>query len=340
MRKLPLAGLALLLIAVLSCGDDDEGPTGPSGPSGPTTGSILVSLVMSGPDRDADGCTVAVDSGSTQQVNAGATAAFSGLSAGPHEVAIADVAANCWVEGSTSRSVIVVAGEVARDTFEVVCDWRTRIAFSRRTSSGYDIYSMNPDGTEEIQLTSDQEESWGPEWSPEGTRIAFERGQPYGKDDSDYMDIYAMNADGTEQVRLTTFSGAYGPTWSPDGSRIAFAHDRDIYVMNPDGTGEANLTNTADGEYGAAWSPGGSRIAYVCYEVQLYEYHICTMSSDGTGQVRLSVGSSPTWSPDGSRIAFWQDKDIHAMNADGTGQVNLTDHPDDEYDPTWSPSLY
>lgn len=126
MRTALAPTLGLLVLTTLSCGDDDKGPTGPSEPASPTTGSIQVSLAMSGFDVDPDGCTVTVDGRSGQQLNVGATIAFSHLAAGTHEIAIGDVAANCQADGGASRSVTVVAGETTRETFEVLCDWKIR----------------------------------------------------------------------------------------------------------------------------------------------------------------------------------------------------------------------
>ena len=47
--------------------------------------------------------------------------------------------------------------------------------------------------------------------------------------------------------------------------------------------------------------------------------------------------SSPSWSPDSSRIAFAFDGDIYVMNADGSGRTNLTDSLDADTQPIWSP---
>ena len=56
------------------------------------------------------------------------------------------------------------------------------------------------------------------------------------------------------------------------------------------------------------------------------------MNPDGSGQTRLTSqiggGTEPVWSPNGTRIAFWDvrggNDEIMVINADGTGETNLT----------------
>ena len=50
----------------------------------------------------------------------------------------------------------------------------------------------------------------------------------------------------------------------------------------------------------------------------------------------------PAWSPDGSKLAFWSNRDgnpeIYVVNRDGTGMRRLTNHPENDSTPTWSPT--
>jgi dipeptidyl aminopeptidase/acylaminoacyl peptidase len=167
-----------------------------------------------------------------------------------------------------------------------------------------------------------------------------------------------MNADGSNPTRITnnSFSDRQ-PSWSPDGTKIAFVSDRDgndeIYVMNVDGSNQTRLTNSAGFDFDPAWSPDGTKLAFTSTRdfpgivgniANGFEVYV--MSADGSNPVRLTNNSTadgqPSWSPDGTKIAFTTQRDglplVYVMNANGSSQLNITLSTTlDSADPEWSP---
>ena len=231
-------------------------------------------------------------------------------------------------------------------------------------TNDFDIYVMNADGTNPLNLTNspDASES-GPVWSPDGTRIAYVRSHYYPNGFT-YNDIYVMNADGSDRTNLTRTSenDEFSPTWSPDSRRIAFVksevhptitEDWGIFVMNADGSNVDSLTNDVSSlpyeESTPAWSPVDNRIAFS--GVRDGKRRIMVMDDKGNGQKVLSSSGlydhdqNPAWSPDGTKITFMRELqeegyqwDVFVMNAsDGSEQTNLTQHPNGDMFPTFSP---
>jgi TolB protein len=69
------------------------------------------------------------------------------------------------------------------------------------------------------------------------------------------------------------------------------------------------------------------------------------MNADGSGVTKLTsnpgTDEGPSWSPDGSRIAFTtyrgDNAEVYVMNADGSGQTNITSYPGVDQSPSWAP---
>jgi len=211
-----------------------------------------------------------------------------------------------------------------------------KIAYVSLRDGNAEIYVMGENDAAPIRLTNNSEIDDWPDWSPDGTRIAFERWV------GSKPDIYVMNADGSLQTNITN-DPAYDtrPSWSPDGTRIAFSSDRvggklQIWVMKADGTGLVQLANTPELNMAPDWSPDGNRITFESTRDGQREIYV--MNSDGTGQTRLTFSGNnygPKWSPDGSRIVFSSSNGIWSIKPDGTLLTQLTTVFD--LHPSWSP---
>ena len=226
---------------------------------------------------------------------------------------------------------LMVASDSTAQTFE------PRIVFASNRDGDWDIYSMDVNGDNLLQLTDHPALDDHPACSPDGRRIAFtsERGLTH--------DLYVMDSDGNNVVRLThdNFFDSR-PSWSPDGTRIAFSSSRlpvrnsEIYVMDANGENEINLTNHKMHDVVPSWSPDGSKIAFVGAPLDFNPAHIFVMNADGTGRRNLTGDSDltdsffPTWSPDGKKIVFhsrrlFEGAHIYVITAEGESLERLTE---------------
>lgn len=221
----------------------------------------------------------------------------------------------------------------------------TRIAFSRGTSyqsanlGSSSIVVMDSSGGNEQVLAAETGINFRPAWSPDGQRILYIHGSPTQAP----FDVWVMNADGTDKHAVNTNGVTNPAAWSPDGSRIVFGRTAplEIWVMNADGTGETRLTTTVP-NYTPNWAPSNRIVFTSARDGGAKQVYV--MDPDGTNQTRLADDGAenkfPTWSPDGSRIAYSRSTvpcvgaecsstqlggyEIYVMNADGSGQTRIT----------------
>jgi TolB protein len=215
------------------------------------------------------------------------------------------------------------------------------IAFSSDRDGDMEIFVMNSEAADLVQLTTDPHDDTYPAWSPDGQRIAFVS----GRDNDTWPRLYTMAADGSDVRPLTEDYGTM-PAWSPDGGTIAFVSFRDgIELVNHDGSNRRFLSVPLQFISSSKWSPDGRRIAFHA-GAALNRGAIYTIAVDGTALQRLSsVGdddSFPDYSPDGRSILFSSCRSdgrgchVSIMDASGDNRRQVTDGPDDDFSPVWS----
>ncbi|NIN72604.1 MAG: hypothetical protein GTO46_11925 [Gemmatimonadetes bacterium] len=170
---------------------------------------------------------------------------------------------------------------------------------------GEEIYIINPDGTGERRLTysGDGKNSNIPQWSPDGTLIAFASNR---EDNDGRSSIYVMDGDGANVRRLTQVgSRDYFPRWSPDGTKIAFMSSRDgdaeIYLMSPDGSDLQKLTDNEAFDAAFSWSPDGRLVLTSERDGTAMIY---IMDSDGSDVRAIGPGWGGEWMRDTGHIRY------------------------------------
>lgn len=234
-----------------------------------------------------------------------------------------------------------------------------KLVFERPTRDGADLFTVGADGSGLTRLTRLRGTEGDASWSPDGSHVAFARARD--PEDGPY-EIWAVNADGSGLKRLTRHRGfSIAPAWSPDGGKIVYATDVGrhpllrLYVMNADGSDKQRLASSRTRAYvDPSWSPDGATIAFGIGKAAEtpggVDLSIAAVDADDGGNLRRLTRRggadevNPNWSPDGTRIAFEQNRffdlrqsDIWLMNADGSAKRRITATRFYETNPVFSP---
>lgn len=232
------------------------------------------------------------------------------------------------------------------------------IAFARRRTDlgavSSDVKVMNADGSGERRITNNAIVDIEPDWTRDGKLVFF---------------TYPTSRSGRRvaldlrrpRARPVTLGRVFGPL-SPDGRLVLFAppgrSGYDIYSVRLDGIGPKRLTHAPGDDGEPAWSPDGSRIVFVserdrhgCFYSRCgvgftgFNGEIYVMNSDGSAQRRLTrhagADITPTWSPDGTAIAFARQRDrngdfeIMIMTVEGGFARAVTANSAEDAQPDW-----
>ena len=207
------------------------------------------------------------------------------------------------------------------ETFPAVSPDGNRVAFcwDPEGDGSADIYALDLDATDPVQLTNTPEDERGPAWSPDGTSIAFVRRASAGTSVLAVMPAVGGPARVIEGVRPVSFGRRSGLTWEPSGKALIVSHNRPgdaprLVRVSLDNGQTETITSGSEGrgDFSPSLSPDGRVLAFARGVLGTGSLFTVELSSDGApvsepqlaGIDRAGEEMCPTWTPDSAEIVF------------------------------------
>lgn len=169
---------------------------------------------------------------------------------------------------------------------EATVNWRTgTVVFTSKSSGDLDLWTMKPDGSNKIQITSTPGYDGGAVFSRDGKQIVWRANHPATEEslktyrallDQDLtspmkMEIFVSDRKGKNVKQLTHFGcAAFAPTFTPDGKKILFSSNKhncdgrkfELYIMDTDGSNLEQVTNFGSFVSFPEFSPDGRQLVF------------------------------------------------------------------------------
>jgi len=205
--------------------------------------------------------------------------------------------------------------EGSKELLEELKACKNRIAFETFRDGNWEIYAMNADGSNPVNLTNTPGVGeFYPKASPDGTKICFVADE--GEGDKKARNLYMMNVDGSGRTKIC--DNAREPCWSADGKQIAYlkgefpkydAMDfvtRGIFIYDlKSGEHREHVNHGIQHLYCLNWTPDGKWFVATVHGGMGFSHSILALEADGNGVFDLKLGGCrPDVSPDGKFVAW------------------------------------
>lgn len=184
------------------------------------------------------------------------------------------------------------------------------IVFIASGKDNDEVHMMRLDGTERSSVIVSPSVCINPCFSPDGQRIAYVKAGQQG------WAIHIVNCDGTDEKQVISGNVPYYPVFTTEGNHIIYGEGT-LFIVETNGSRNRRLFKRRKGDYEkVAIHPNGKDIAFVevhCHSTEneyeyRYTYDVLTADLAGSRIIKVSnsvrSANSPTFSPDGKRIAF------------------------------------
>ncbi|HZI41876.1 MAG TPA: protein kinase [Gemmatimonadaceae bacterium] len=188
-------------------------------------------------------------------------------------------------------------------------------AFGGRNTS--DLWVTDVDAGTTNRLTDDDNDSNDPQWSADGSTVAYSESADEGKD------LFVRPVGGGQPRLLASRRGTQFPSdWLRDGSALLVTEEtggnkHDIIVQPADGSPAFPYAATSADETGARISPDERWVAYTSDESGQSEVYLDSYPHPGQHRlVSTSGGAFPVWRADGRELYYWKDDRLVAVRVD------------------------
>jgi Tol biopolymer transport system component len=260
-----------------------------------------------------------------------AEAVASLTAAGTNRIVFASYAApgsaDIWTMSSTGGGMTRLTSFTGTEVRPVWSPDRKHIAFQRGRNGHFDIFLMDTDGTNQhwARPTASPYIIDAPSWSPDGTKLLVQLWIS-GKGYVARIDVATGDMAFLAPLGETSLEGRF-PIYAKDGKWIYYVTGHEIHRFVPAGA-DVFVTefNTYVGDL--ALSPDGNKLAfYLTLGGVNRDLHVLDLTSYQLKRLTTNSHSDtrPTWSPDGTKIAFASDRSgkmqIYTMNGSTGGNV-------------------